>query len=93
MSSARCKPLLPLNPHSSLSLETSAGAASISHPSKEADPADSFFGLKQPRRANPVLPEEVDPETVSWKNIRPDKTYDNIRKMFYQDQQKKRKLS
>jgi hypothetical protein len=51
----------------------------------------SFFGIKQPKRSNVVLPEEIDTENVSWRDIRPDKQYNEVRKLFIQ-QQKKRKF-
>jgi hypothetical protein len=42
----------------------------------------SFFGIKQPKRSNPVLPEEIDTENVSWRDIRPDKQYNEVRRLF-----------
>jgi hypothetical protein len=44
----------------------------------------SFFGIKQPKRSNVVLPEEIDTENVSWRDIRPDKQYNEVRKLFIQ---------
>jgi hypothetical protein len=51
----------------------------------------SFFGIKQPKRINVILPEEIDTENVSWLDIRPDKQYNEVRSLFIQ-QQKKRKF-
>jgi hypothetical protein len=51
----------------------------------------SFFGIKQPKKSSAVLPEEIDTENVSWRDIKPDKQYNEVRKLFIQ-QQKKRKF-
>ena len=49
-----------------------------------------FFSIKQPKRTSVVLPEPVDADTVSWKSIRPTNSYETVRKMFIQEQKKRK---
>ena len=59
----------------------------------QPDP-DSFFAIKQPKRhLGPALPEPIDPENISWRDIKPDKQYETVRKLYFQEQKKKRKYS
>lgn len=44
---------------------------------------DSFFAVK-PQKKQPELPPMIDPETVSWRDIRPDKQYETVRKLYFQ---------
>ena len=36
------------------------------------------------------MPEPIDVETVSWKSIRPTNSYETVRKMFIQEQKKRK---
>ncbi|TNV83832.1 hypothetical protein FGO68_gene5626 [Halteria grandinella] len=65
----------------------------LAEPKNQDTASDSFFGVKQPRQGlQRDLPPMIDAETVQWRNIRPNQDYMTIRKMFLQDQ-KKRKFS
>lgn len=51
----------------------------------QPDP-DSFFAIKQPKRhLGPALPEPIDPENISWRDIKPDKQYETVRKLYFQE--------
>lgn len=53
---------------------------------KKTTPEESFYSVKQPiKRSEGILPPIIDPDSVSWRNIKPDKQYATVRKLFFED--------
>eukprot|EP00347_Sterkiella_histriomuscorum_P004448 403360420 len=50
---------------------------------------DGFFGLK-PKKEERRLPAPIDEENVTWKNIRPNRTYDLVKRQFYKNEKKRK---
>lgn len=46
--------------------------------------------MKQKKPERPLKEIEVDEETVSWKNIKPNRTYEDIKRQFYKNERKRK---